>query len=318
MTDEKEVMVVEGEYVNLGAIRVLGPVDVVRQASAVASELARVIEEQKLYSIISGRRFVVVEGWSTLGAMLGVMPREVSAERQEDGGYIATVELVRVSDGMIIGRGSALCGMDEKDRRGNLTWGSRAEFARRSMAITRATGKAYRLGFSWIVTLAGYEATPAEEMPDDIGRGRLEPPAPAKFDPDNPDAPCTDWGGMFTAAVESLGYNDVEHVKNTLKKKFAGGKGKVSDGWVYLVEHQEAKKAELDDTYSTRAELLGQWTTLWDKAKVLGLKIQGIEIEGMSDDDIAAAVDELTVQITAAESVIPSSEMPKTSRKIPF
>jgi hypothetical protein len=32
------------------------------------------------------------------------------------------------------------------------------------MAITRATGKAYRLGLSWIVTLAGYSPTPYEEM----------------------------------------------------------------------------------------------------------------------------------------------------------
>ena len=34
------------------------------------------------------------------------------------------------------------------------------------MAQTRATGKACRLAFSWIMALAGYEPTPAEEMPD--------------------------------------------------------------------------------------------------------------------------------------------------------
>jgi ABC-type proline/glycine betaine transport system substrate-binding protein len=45
------------------------------------------------------------------------------------------------------------------------------------MAITRATGKAYRLGLSWIVTLAGYQPTPAEEMFDiDIPQD----PKPAK------------------------------------------------------------------------------------------------------------------------------------------
>jgi hypothetical protein len=32
------------------------------------------------------------------------------------------------------------------------------------MAQTRATGKACRLAFSWIMSLAGYEPTPAEEM----------------------------------------------------------------------------------------------------------------------------------------------------------
>lgn len=35
----------------------------------------------------------------------------------------------------------------------------------RSMAVTRATGKAFRLGFSWVMVMAGYSPTPAEEMP---------------------------------------------------------------------------------------------------------------------------------------------------------
>jgi hypothetical protein len=36
------------------------------------------------------------------------------------------------------------------------------------MAITRATGKAARLAFSWIVSMSGFEVTPAEEMPQVI------------------------------------------------------------------------------------------------------------------------------------------------------
>ena len=130
-----------------------------------------------------------------------------------------------------------------------------------------------------------------------------EPPPPARFDPDNPDAPCEDWPGLFSAAVEHLRYKHVEHVKNTLKQGFPDGKGKVSDGWSYLSVHQ-AEKAKPDDTYPTRAELLGQWTTLWDKAKVLGLAVDGIETSGMSDGDIAAAVDGLNVQVVAKESEI--------------
>ena len=34
-----------------------------------------------------------------------------------------------------------------------------------SMAQTRALGKAYRMALSWIIKMAGYEPTPAEEMP---------------------------------------------------------------------------------------------------------------------------------------------------------
>ena len=49
------------------------------------------------------------------------------------------------------------------------------------MATTRATGKACRLAFSWIVTLAGFDPTPAEEITDQrddpaAGRG-LRPAA---------------------------------------------------------------------------------------------------------------------------------------------
>ena len=171
MSDSTEITVVEAECVQLGVIRVSGPADVVRRASSIASELANVIRQQRLSTKISGREFVRVEGWATLGAMLGVLPREVDVRRYNDGTYEAVVELVRVNDGAVIGRGSAICGIDE-------TWGKRLEYARRSMAITRATGKAYRLGFSWIMTLAGYEPTPAEEMDGVEEHPITKPPIP--------------------------------------------------------------------------------------------------------------------------------------------
>lgn len=39
-------------------------------------------------------------------------------------------------------------------------------FQLRSMAQTRAGGKAFRNAFAWVVVLAGYKPTPAEELPD--------------------------------------------------------------------------------------------------------------------------------------------------------
>jgi hypothetical protein len=162
MTDT-EIVKIETEY-RLGIIPAQTPHDVIVQAGIIAKELAKIVKDNHLSRPIQGREYVYVEGWSTMGAMLGVMPREVTTNRLEDGSYEATVELIRITDGAVIGRASALVGMDEKDNRGKPTWGSRFEYARRSMAITRATGKAYRLGFSWIMGLAGYAPTPAEEM----------------------------------------------------------------------------------------------------------------------------------------------------------
>ena len=165
MSEETTIVTVQ-ENIQLGMLVVDGPSGVIQKASAVAAELAKIINDRKLYTTISGRKFVQVEGWETLGAMLGVLPREVPPVlRHEDGTYEAVVELVRVGDQAIIGRGSAICGIDEK------TWANRPEYARRSMAITRATGKAYRLAFSWIMTLAGYQPTPAEEMDSVIVEG---------------------------------------------------------------------------------------------------------------------------------------------------
>jgi len=156
MTEHYEI--VQAETVRLGTLQVQGPHEVVSQASIIAGELANVINSQKLYSNISGKKYVRVEGWNTLGAMLGILPREVSVTETESGDFEAVVELVRATDGEIIGRGSAILGSDEP------TWAKRPRYARRSMAITRATGKAFRLGFSWIMALAGYEVTPAEEI----------------------------------------------------------------------------------------------------------------------------------------------------------
>jgi hypothetical protein len=164
------------ENFTLGAIQV-APEHVIHRAMVIAKSLVDIVEDRKLYSLISGKKHVRVEGWNTLGAMLGVLPRERSVIEHESGDFEATVDLVRISDGMVIGSGSALVGMDEK------TWQGRNRFARRSMAVTRATGKAFRIGFSWIMALAGYEVTPAEEMTD-VVEGQFSD----QHQPDNPPA----------------------------------------------------------------------------------------------------------------------------------
>jgi hypothetical protein len=55
-------------------------------------------------------------------------------------------------------RAYGVCSSDEPN------WRGKPEFQLASMAQTRAAGKVLRLLLGWIVTLAGYEPTPAEEM----------------------------------------------------------------------------------------------------------------------------------------------------------
>ncbi len=90
--------------------------------------------------------------------MMNVTAIEKDVQEQRDGSYIAYVDLIDVNSGRKLGGASALCSIDEAN------WRNRDKFARRSMAVTRATSKAYRLSYGWIMALAGYEGTPVEEM----------------------------------------------------------------------------------------------------------------------------------------------------------
>jgi hypothetical protein len=200
-----------------------------------ANALAELIRAQGLASRIQGREYVQVEGWTTLATMLGVTAREV-ATVETDGVFTATVELVRMSDGAVISRASAECGSpDELDRRGKPLWANRPRYARRSMAQTRATGKACRLAFSWIMRLAGYEPTPAEEMPDDPANGaqrsasRAGTPSPAPSGAPQParqtEAPITEphiseaQHRRLEARLHALGL-DRERVKRWCQRAF--------------------------------------------------------------------------------------------------
>lgn len=156
ISHQNAVIPVTASPVSLGTLQATNPAALVSGAAEMAKELATVIAKQRLFTVIQGKRFVNVEGWTTLATMLGVTAREIETT-ERDGVYVAVVELVRMSDGACISRASAECGEESP-------WSKRAKYARRSMAQTRATSKACRLAFSWIMSLAGYEVTPAEEM----------------------------------------------------------------------------------------------------------------------------------------------------------
>jgi len=158
--------------VGQGALVSANPQQFVEKAAEFAAALASVIESQELYADIQGKKYVMVEGWTTLSAMLGITPMEVDLICIERSGFevfVATVSLVN-TEGRVIARASAECGSH-----GDGPWPDRADYAKRSMAITRATSKACRLAFSWVMTLAGYAATPAEEVPE--GGFSADPPS---------------------------------------------------------------------------------------------------------------------------------------------
>ena len=156
---EKKIVKAETES------KVLAPIGetAIERGSALANQLKQIILKQKLYADINGKQFVTVEGWTTLGAMIGLFPVVEEVKREFYNGevrYIATVAIKNLND-QILGRAVGMCSSAEK--MGNKPrW--KDEYAIMSMAQTRATSKAFRLVASWIVALAGFETTPAEEM----------------------------------------------------------------------------------------------------------------------------------------------------------
>lgn len=134
------------------------PTEVIQKATAAADALKDVLEKKQLLSNIKGKKHVRVEGWQLLGSMLGVTAVCVATEPVE-GGWKATVE-ARTLGGAVVGRADALCTKHEKSG----PWKGSDDYARLSMAQTRATSKALKGPLGFVVSLAGYETTPAEEM----------------------------------------------------------------------------------------------------------------------------------------------------------
>lgn len=205
------------------------PREVMKRATDVANTLAEAVRsimdadgKPKLISIISGREHVRVEGWTLLGSMLGVFPVPVWTRKLANPeGWEARVE-ARTLAGHTIGAAEAQCTRDEKmwgfnpTNRYGKSLEARDDFALRSMAQTRATSKALRLPLGFVMTLAGFDPTPAEEMPPVEAEPRVvdgPPPFPvpnswpkikaAVMGLDNPDEA---WA-IFEAYIRAASYH---------------------------------------------------------------------------------------------------------------
>ena len=220
---------------NLGMLQANTPKEMIASATAIATALKQVISDKGLAKKIEGKEYVQCEGWTTMGAMLGVTAQEESvveracdfcAEPCAHSIFVATVGLYTMRDHRRVGLASAECGSpDETNRDGAPTWADRARYARRSMAITRATSKAFRITFSWIVVLAGYAPTPAEEVTEG-GFGGARPGAASA-----PRIPGdgTKWNGHGGKLLSdpTIPPADLAKVRHWLEKKDAAKNAKL-------------------------------------------------------------------------------------------
>ncbi len=153
------------------------PTKVITKARKVAKALKKVLDESDLITEFPSRdkktgktkinRHVEIAGWQTLGSMLGITAI-ITATNKIDKGYEAFAEARLVGTGAVIGRAEAQCTRSEP------LWTDRAEYALRSMAQTRAMSRSLKGPLGFVISLAGYSSTPAEEVDNSTYQSRTE------------------------------------------------------------------------------------------------------------------------------------------------
>lgn len=149
------------------------PEAVLAEAQKAAKALAQVVSAKPKKVVMNGEQYLEFEDWQTVGRFYGVTAKVVSTTFIDYGnvqGFEAKAVALR-ADGMEISAAESMCLNDEPN------WQKKPLFQLRSMAQTRACAKALRNVLAWVVVLAGYRPTPAEEMTgqEKGGNGNKEP-----------------------------------------------------------------------------------------------------------------------------------------------
>ena len=152
------------------AIQAVPPATQVALATAMANALSGIVEDKELFTMIGGKKHLQAEAWQTVVAFDNANPvtewcNPIRDDENTVIAYEAKVNIVK--GGEIIASGIMACGLDEFPCRGQQGYGKHR--AAMSSAQTWAGAKAARTKYAWVVTLAGYSGTPAEELPDQTG-----------------------------------------------------------------------------------------------------------------------------------------------------
>lgn len=183
------------------------PEEVLIEAQQAAAALQKRIAGKADPVRFNGEQYIENDDWQMLANFFGYSPKIESTEPFEMGdvrGFKACAVLIHEHSGRIVGRGEALCLDDEEN------WGPRTKyewqdvydasgqkirdaagkslrhrvaigtvptplFQLMSMAQTRACNKAMSNKLKWVVSLAGYATTPAEDMHEATLAPKAEP-----------------------------------------------------------------------------------------------------------------------------------------------
>jgi hypothetical protein len=153
---------------------------VIAEAQIAAKAIKAIIDAKPKPFKIRGEVYLQFEDWQTVARFYGVTVRVVETKATKIGeavGFMARAEALLVVNGRVISAADAMCLNDEPkwSTRPVYQFGENGRrvrtgeekvplFQLRSMAQTRACAKALRNVLAWVVVLAGYKPTPAEEL----------------------------------------------------------------------------------------------------------------------------------------------------------
>ena len=199
------------------------PAQAVAYAAQVSTQIASVLAEGNGYVTIQRKKHITIEGWQSLAAMTGhsvevQWSRPIEGMEPNGKGVRAWEARAVVTDqnGRVVAAGESMADPAE-----SAPW-TKSNFSVRSMAQTRAMSRALSSRMRYIVQLAGFAGTPAEEMSDSDREGAALQVARERFKVlralpgqdnesvkavigDRPEVIAQD--EAFAAAAHSLGWN---------------------------------------------------------------------------------------------------------------
>lgn len=201
-------------------LEVSRPPDIVlEEAHKAAAALKKVLDSKEKKVIFNDEVYLESEDWSTVARFYGVTAKIVpgSVRITDFGpvrGFTATAIAIRMADGQELGSAESFCLSDERN------WADKPLFQLASMAQTRAQSKVLRHLFSWVVVLAGYRPTPADELTGEEFKKQqavkmptrtLAGPGPVGFEPER--------HGNGEDAIRALTAVEVYHVTERTGEK---------------------------------------------------------------------------------------------------
>lgn len=195
----------------LASVLGITPGQLVAQASELSTTITRALREGKMTQKFGTGEHVKIEGWQFTGSLLGFVAREKSVTELADGSFLAESELFCPATGKVFTHASGYCGVDEP------TWKSKPKYARRGMAITRSINRVYANNFRWLIHMAGFKTTPAEEMTDVGLDVRSTDDRGEPLDPENKDHKAGLWKRL---KEKGIGPADGVEIFNRMKGKY--------------------------------------------------------------------------------------------------